>query len=357
MAEKTPPKKRSTPAAAKQQMLESLAETTRVVQERTEAEAKPEDRLQERIVQQAVATADALSTEGIVKSVGELRSAVGKTLAQLSDRLEEEVGKYVQIQRAIMAKESELSEIYEIRKSASTLAALIESQQKQREEFDREMAEERETLTNEIEETRAAWDAERKQREAEAKERESVEKKARDRERDEYRYAFTREQQLARDQFADETSKAERERAEKAAASEKQGAERERALASREEELADLRKRVAAFPKELETATAKAARDAAAAATADGAGREELLKRDFAGERNVLTTRITALEQTVKEQASQLLKLSQQAEKAYAQVQDIAVKAIDGSSNARSLAGLQQILTDQGRKLGTAADK
>ena len=31
--------------------------------------------------------------------------------------------------------------------------------------------------------------------------------------------------------------------------------------------------------------------------------KEELLKREFAGERNVLTTRITALEQTAKEQS------------------------------------------------------
>src|SRR5438309_1017085 len=102
MAEKAPSRKRSTSAAvAKQQMLESLAETTRAVQERREAESRPEERIERRIVEQAVAAADALSTEGIVKSIGELRSAVGKTLAQLSDRLEEEVAKYVQIQRAI----------------------------------------------------------------------------------------------------------------------------------------------------------------------------------------------------------------------------------------------------------------
>ena len=128
MAEKAPPRKRSA-TAAKQQMLESLADTTRSVQERKEAEARPEERIERRIVEQAVATADGLSTEGIVKSIGELRSTVGKTLAQLSDRLEEEVAKYVQVQRAIAAKDTELKEIYEIQRSASTLAALIETQQ------------------------------------------------------------------------------------------------------------------------------------------------------------------------------------------------------------------------------------
>ena len=66
----------------------------------------------------------------------------------------------------------------------------------------------------------------------------------------------------------------------------------------------------------------------------------------------MLNTRITSLEQTVKEQATQILKFSQQAEKAYAQVQDIAVKAIEGSSNFKSLTSLHQLLTEQGRKQG-----
>ena len=54
----------------------------------------------------------------------------------------------------------------------------------------------------------------------------------------------------------------------------------------------------------------------------------------------------------VKEQSTQILKFSQQAEKAYTQVQDIAVKAIEGSSNFKSLTSLQQLLTEQGRKQG-----
>ena len=103
-------------------------------------------------------------------------------------------------------------------------------------------------------------------------------------------------------------------------------------------------------PAELSAAVARAAKEAADKAQRDAAAREELLKREFAGERNVFTTRIESLEATVKEQAAQLQKLSQQAEKAYVQVQDIAVKAIEGSSGFKSLTNLQQLLADQGRK-------
>jgi|SRR5579859_2365642 len=124
MAEKTPAKKKAPP---RQQMLEGLAETEKAVAARREAQAKPEERIEARNVAQAVGVADELSTEGVVKSISELKSVVGKTLSQLSDRLEEQVSRYVQIQRAIVAKDAELKEIYEIQRSASTLTALIET--------------------------------------------------------------------------------------------------------------------------------------------------------------------------------------------------------------------------------------
>jgi hypothetical protein len=100
----------------------------------------------------------------------------------------------------------------------------------------------------------------------------------------------------------------------------------------------------------MEAVKIAAAKEATEQAQRDAHAKEELLKRDFAGERNVLTTRLQALEQTVKEQSAQLLKLSQQAEKAYGQVQEIAVRAIEGSSNFKSMTSLQQLLSEQGRK-------
>lgn len=207
-------------------------------------------------------------------------------------------------------------------------------------------------LEREIDQTRADWDRERKQREAEAKERDAAEQKRREREKEEYRYAFAREQQQARDEFADETAKAQKDLTDRQMAGERELAERERAIKSREEELASLRQRVEAFPKELDVAMAKAVKDATARQQQDATAREELLKREFSGEKNVLSTRITSLEHTVKEQADQIARLLSQSEKAYGQVQEIAVRAIEGSASAKQLSNLQQMLAEQGRKAG-----
>jgi hypothetical protein len=350
MAERSTTRKRS----PRQAMAEVVAEAEKNVAERKQADAKPEERIAAKVVRDAVAAADALSSEDVVRSISELKSTIARTLTQLSDRLEEEVSKYSQVRRAIAAKEDELKEIYDIQRSASTLMALIETHDRKQEEMERAYETEKEQLDREIETTRAAWETERKQREQEIKDRDTAEQKRRQRELDEYKYNFAREQQIARDQANDETAKVQKELADRKEELERQWDEREKVLASREQELLELRARAAGFAKELEKATSQAAAEATKRLTEQHQSAQQLLTRQFEGEKNVLEAKTAALERTVQEQAEQLTRLQQQAEKAYAQVQEIAVRAIEGSANTKELANLQQLLAEQMRKGGSA---
>jgi hypothetical protein len=331
-------------------MAELVAEAEKAVAQRNETEAKPEERIAAKAVSEAVAVADALSSEGVVRLIGELKSTMTRTLTQLSDRLEEEIGKYSRICRAIAAKESELKEIYEIQRSASTLLAFLETHQRQQEEMERDFQAEKEELQREIEAARAEWEKERKEHEQEVRERDAAEQKRRQREADEYKYNFARQQQLARDQSGDEMVTAQKEWAERKSQLEREWGERERAIASREQELAELRARAAGFAQELSAATERAATEAVGRVQQQHQAAQELLRRELEGEKNVLATKIAGLERTIQEQAEQLSRLEQQAEKAYSQVQEIAVRAIEGSASTKQLANLQQLFADQVRK-------
>jgi hypothetical protein len=348
MAEKTTTRKR---APARQQMREATEETERRVAERAE-EPKPEEKIQARGDQEAVAAADAISTEGVLKAIADLKGSINKTLMQLGDRLEEEAAKYAQIKRAVAVKGAELEEIYGIQRSASTMLAMIEAQDSKREQMERDLTQERDQLQQEIDALRAERTSEQKEHDAQEKDRDAGEQKRRQRELEEYRYTSTREQQKARDAFADEMAKAQKDLAAQKAQAEQSIQQREEALAQREQELQALRKRVEGLPKELDAAVSKAVAEARQRMEQDAKTREELLKKEFAGEKNVLAARVAGLELTVKEQVEQISRLQQQAEKAYQQVQDIAVRAVEGSAQAKQLASLQQMLTDQGRKAG-----
>jgi DNA repair exonuclease SbcCD ATPase subunit len=340
MADKTPEPKRISASNTKKEMIDAYNDLLNQLQQKREAELKPQERLEEKAVKQVVAAADALSTDGIVKEIGNLKSEMGKMLAQLSDRLEEGVRRYDGIKKAVAVKEGELQEIYEIEKAASSLAALIEAQEIKRQAFESEMAAKKEELGREIQTVRGDWEKEKKVREAEAREREAAEAKRREREKEEYRYASTREQQLAKDQFEYEKARLERDIQHTKERLEQELAEREKAIAQREEELNQLRTKAMAFPKEMEAAINAAVKEATVRVQLDGKNREELLRKEFDGERNVMMTRIESREQLVKEQSEQIARLSQQLEKAYGQVQDIAVRTVEGSSHSKSLSGL-----------------
>jgi hypothetical protein len=350
MEEKKVQSKKLTLSNTKQEMLEAYNTVLKQLEAQRELELKPEKKLEEKKAKEVIQVADSLSSEGIAKETSNLKIETGKMLAQISDRMEEEINRYKAIQNAVALKEKELQELYEIEKSAMTLASLIESQNQKRQAFESETVAKKEALNQEIETQRAEWEKEKDDYEAVVKERDLAEKKRREREKEEYDYAFKREQKLAKEKFEDEKAKLEREIQLKKEQMEAELKIREKAIAEQEAELNDLRKKVAAFPKEMEAAVNKAVKEVTEKLNLEAKNRDEIQKREFAGEKNVLTTRIESLEKTVKEQSERIVKLNQQLEKAYQQVQDIAVKTIEGTSNAKSLANLQQWVSDQMKK-------
>ena len=350
MEEKTIQPKKLSSSNTKQEMLEAYSAVVKQLQAQKEVELKPEKKLEEKKAKEVIQVADSLSTEGIARETSNLKIEAGKMLAQISDRMEEEINRYKTIQNAVTLKEKELHELYEIEKSAMTLAALIESQNQKRQVFESEIAAKKEDLNQEIEASRAEWEKEKNDYEGMIKERDIAEKKRRDREKEEYDYAFKREQKLAKDKFEDEKAKLEKEIQMKKEQMEGELRLREKAIAEQEGELNELRKKVGAFPKEMEAALNKGIKETTERLNLEARNREELQKKEFIGERNVLTTRIESLEKTVKEQSEQIAKLAQQLEKAYQQVQDIAVKTIEGTSNIKSFAGIQQWINEQAKK-------
>lgn len=330
-----------TMANTKREMLAAYKQLLKRLEGERKTAMKPEKEIRQKQDAKAVEAADALSTEGIGREIGKLKSEIGRVLGELSDKMEDEVAKYLRVKRAVEIKEKELEEIYEIQKQASSLAALIEAQKEKRETFDAQMAEQKEELEYEIEATREEWKEEQAAHEAEIKERDAAEKKQRDREAEEHKYKVAREKQLAKEDFEYEKAKLQREIQLNKEEMERDLAARQKALSEGEAELEGLRQRAAAFPGELEATVSKAVAEATERVKREADVREELLKKDAEGERNVLNSRIEALQQTVAEQSAHVARLSAQIEKSYTQVQDIAVKAIEGSATVKGFAALQ----------------
>lgn len=350
MAEKKTPAKKLSTANTKQEMLEAYGTLLDELKEKSDLQVKPEERREEKKVREAVAAAEQLTAEGVVRRINDLKIDIGKMLSQVADGLEGEVRRLEGLQKAVAARDAEIRELYEIEQSAGTLAALIEAQNRKRADYEEDMAERKAALQGEIEALRDQLESEKAERDREAKEWAAAEKKRRDREREDFQYGFERDKKQIMDRMEDEKARLEKEIQLRQEELGKILQEREKKVVEKESELAELRKRTEVFPKELETAVGSAVKELAERLKGEAKGREELMKATFDGERNVLTTKIASLEKTVKEQADQLAKLNQQLEKAYQKVEDVAVKTIEGSSQAKAYGELQQLIADQFRK-------
>lgn len=333
MIEKNIMPKKISISSTKQEMLDAYNNVLRHLQEKSQVELKPEEEAVRKKSKEIVEVADTLSSEGAVKGIGSLRLEIGKMLTQLSDLLEQEVDKYKKVKQAIEVKEKDFQEIYEIDKSALTLAALIEVQSQKRKEFELEMAVEKEGLAREIQMITVEREKEKKVYDSKIKERDADDLRLKQKEKEEYEYGFKREQQLARNKFEDEKLKLEKDIQFKKEAVDKELSAREKLVSEKEEKLNELEKKIAGFPKEIELSVNKAVKETADKIQLEAHNKEELFKKSFEGERNVFLAKIESLERMTKEQKEQIIKLSQQLENAYKKVEDIAVKTVEGAKS------------------------
>ena len=130
---------------------------------------------------------------------------------------------------------------------------------------------------------------------------------------------------------------------------EKSWQQREASLKEKEVEWAQLKKEVDDFPARLK----KDVDAASSAATKNAEQRFEqqllLLKKDSEAEKRMAELQIKSLKETLDRQVAEIEKLQTQIEEAKKQVQDIAVKAIEGASGAQALSHINKIAMEQAK--------
>ncbi len=293
-------------------------------------------KLHEAEVRQAV---DGVSVESVVQRISGLGLDVSKALSSISGQLVDEVGRLTAIREAVEIERRELERLHHVDVAATALDELVR-------EYDRRRRE----LEEEIAARQAATEDQARIAERERKEQEEALKKQRQREIDDYEYRKTLERKKAQDRYDEEMRTLERKNQEKQETLERSWQQREAALKEQEEELAQLRKDAQTFPQKLQKEMDRAAAEAARQTEARFEQQMLILKKDAEAEARLAQLRIKALEDTLAQQTALITSLQKQLDEAKQQVQDIAVKAIEGASGARALAHVNQIAIEQAKR-------
>ena len=235
-------------------------------------------------------------------------------------------------------EKKEIENLHKIDVCATALDQLIQ-----------EYEQKKSALEVEIASGRSEWGDEQERRDQEQKEFDESIKKQRQREKEDYEYQKNIERKKEQDAYEEASRIQDRKNKEKQDALEKSWQVCEGALKEREEELNQLRKEAAGFPDRMKQETEKSVVEALKAIESRHQHEVLVLQKDSETERRLGELKIKSLEETVSRQIKEIESLGQRLDEAKKQVQDIAVKAIEGASGANALSHINKIAMEQAK--------
>lgn len=285
-----------------------------------------------------------------IDSLVKLQLGFGSAISDLSEKLTSEAAKLEELRRSVTEETQQLKDLHALEDiKEDTLDTLIQTYENNSKAFDEEIGQRRETLEQEIQDLRKTWEKEQDEYKRSIKERNEQQSKIRQRDIQEYEYELALRRSLNNDEYEQNQKGLYKELEETKQAQEKLWEEREKAIAERENKFEELKAKVEAFEKDKEAAIKKAKAEGEGIARKQVSVQEDLQSKDLEGQKRNYELRIQSLEQTIQNQEARIHNLSKQLDGALKQVQDLAVKAIEGASNINSYQALKEIAMEQAK--------
>lgn len=290
-----------------------------------------------------------LSIADIINRLKGLTASIGESASALQGNLTVEATTLSTLREEGKALIVELKDLHGIEVSEDSLDKLIADYSETSEAADAELSEKKKAFEKERSAAKAAWKKEQEEHARAAKEGASQLKKTRQRNAQEYKYDTEHKHKQEQDEVAQGRKGFDAELTTLREGKEAEWTEREKTLKEREDEYAELKTKSDAFDGELESAVKKAEAEGTSIAKRQTKTQADLKKKDNESIRRVFELKIKALEETIGKQDAQIEQLSAQLEAARRQTTELAVKAIDGASNASSFAAIKEIALEQAK--------
>jgi len=276
-----------------------------------------------------------ISNESIIKSITALKSNLSNSLDEILKNLSDEFRKLEEIRAAIAVEKKSLEDLYSLSANTDSLAAMLLAQKEKKENFEKEIKEKSEVFANEIATKKEQWEIEKNRQKAEEKEYIDELTKRRKREEEEYAYNLKIHRQKEQDEYDSKKLQLEKELVDKKVNFEQDVSSRELNLKNTETELAELRKSNTEFPAKLEKALKDKESEVSKQLQTKYGFDIQLMEKQSDADIRLKDQIITSLQEKIKEQQEQLKEYVDKANRAEANVKDIAVKAIENASKIR----------------------
>lgn len=284
-----------------------------------------------------------------IENLAKIQLGFGSAANELSDKLTTQASKLEEIRKSVENEVEQLKQLHNLEVTDDTLDTLITTYEDNSKAYQEEFEQRYDLLSQEILTQRITWQKEQEEYHRNLKERNDNLNKNRQRENTEYKYDLELQRQLDNDEYEQQQKILYQQLEEAQQAIEKQWSEREKNIAEREKQFEEYKTKVEAFPKEKEAALKKATEEGKGIAHYQAKVKADLYAKEVEGQKRFYEQRLQSLEQTITNQETRLQNLSKQLESALKQVQDLAVKAIEGSANVNSYQVMKEIALEQAK--------
>ncbi len=285
-----------------------------------------------------------------IENLEKLQSNFGSAVSHLSEQLITEASLLAELNKISTEELEQLQELHDIETiEDDTLSNLIEEYENSAKTNEEEYTQQQETLAKELEELQKSWHKEKLNYNREIRERDQEYLTNKKRDEEQYVYNLELERQLYEEQYEAQKESLYQELKEAKETQEKQWKEREDSITKQEKEQEEAKAKVEALEKELEDKIKQGKEEGKGIGTYQAKIKSDLRIKEIDGEKQNYELRIAALEETIKNQEMRRQSLSQQLEASLKQVQDLAVKAIEGTSNRNSFEAMKEIAMEQAK--------
>ncbi len=334
--------------SALEKQVKQLAKTP-AVKPTVSQDNKPDNSSQKKIMKPQTETTNNNITLTI-ENLEKLQSNFGSAVSHLSEQLITEADLLAELNKIATEELAELAELHEIESIENdTLSHLVEEYENTAKTNEEELNKQEENLSKEIEELRKNWHKEKLNYNREIRDRDQEYLTNKKRDEEQYIYNLELERQLDKEQYEAEKQALYQELKEAKESQEKQWKERENNLIEQEKEQEETKTKVKKLEEELEQKTKQGKEEGKGIGNYQAKIKSDLRIKEIEGEKQNYELRIAALEETIKNQELRRQSLSQQLEASLKQVQDLAVKAIEGTSNRNSFEAMKEIAMEQAK--------
>lgn len=252
---------------------------------------------------------ETFSIEGLNRQMSDFRLKIVQHLNVLAELFTTEFSNLEKVRQTISEEKKQIEQLFQIKVAASTLEELLKKQQKEQEEFQETMRQSKKGWQRQLEESE---------------------------------YKFELENRRTKDGLEDEKNSLRKKFQEQLEKEQKALEERKNLLVQQEKELTELRQKTAVFPAELQQAVQQAQEELRQQLQKEFVVSTQIKTQEYNNQKQISELKIGELEKQNQRQIQEIDLLKKQLQDATHQLKDIAVKVIEGKSEATKMIEIEK---------------